>query len=139
MDSGISETSFINSIQTEVTNNIRKYTLADFEPIESASRVIVERVYRAADELRKNKAAHRPLTAGYRKPISRPSNSDPIDDEKSSVRLVEIGQYNVGCVFGLGEQMEDRVILAKTSVECLLIPRYWLFQGEQNLGNIWQK
>lgn len=54
--------------------------------------------------------------------------------------FVEIGQFSVGSVFGLGEHMDDRAIIAKnTQVQCLLIPHYWLFEKKQNAGNIWQR
>lgn len=120
-------------------HGVKRLVLADIEPMESASRVIVERVYRAADELRQNRDTYRPLTAGFRKSIREASDKEPMHGNNVTVRLIEVGQYNAGCAFGLGEQMEDRMISAKTDVECLLIPRYWLFQSEQNLGNIWQK
>lgn len=54
--------------------------------------------------------------------------------------FVEIGEFSCGSIFGLGEHMDDRAIVAKhTQVQCLLIPRYWLFEKEQNAGNIWQR
>lgn len=52
---------------------------------------------------------------------------------------MEVGRFSCGSVFGLGEQMEERAIVARTTVQCMLIPRYWLFQKQQNLGNIWQR
>lgn len=54
--------------------------------------------------------------------------------------FIEIGEYNCGSMFNLGEHMEDRVIVAKhMEVQCLLIPHYWIFQKKQNAGNIWQR
>lgn len=44
-----------------------------------------------------------------------------------------------GGIFGLGEKMEHRVIMARTTVQCLMIPRFWLLEKNQNPGNIWQR
>lgn len=52
---------------------------------------------------------------------------------------MHVGEFNPGSVFGLGEEMIDRAIVAKNVVHCLEIPRYLLFQKTQNLGNIWQR
>lgn len=128
------------NIQVDCRNGIKRFELADVEIIESASRVIVERVYKAADELRKNRDTYRPLTAGFRKAVNDSNRATNSECGKNLLtRTVDVGHYAVGTAFGLGEHMEDRIIFAKTDVECLLIPRYWLFQSEQNLGNIWQK
>lgn len=35
--------------------------------------------------------------------------------------------------------MKDRVIMARTVVQCLLIPRFWLFEKKQNPGNLWER
>lgn len=36
--------------------------------------------------------------------------------------------------------MNDRAIAAKNlTVQCLLLPRQWLFEKQQNLGNVWQR
>lgn len=54
--------------------------------------------------------------------------------------FVEIGEFSCGSMFGLGEHMDDRAIVAKhTQVQCLLIPHYWLFGKKQSTGNIWQR
>lgn len=42
-------------------------------------------------------------------------------------------------MFGLGERLEHRGIMARTTVQCLLIPRFWLLEKQQNPGNIWQR
>lgn len=61
-------------------------------------------------------------------------------DPQTKRHFVEIGEYSCGSIFGLGEHMDDRVIVAKhKAVQCLLIPHYWLFQKKQNAGNIWQR
>lgn len=54
-------------------------------------------------------------------------------------QFVDVGTFNCGGVFGIGEEMENRVIIARNVVQCLLIPRYWLFQKAQNIGNVWQR
>lgn len=59
---------------------------------------------------------------------------------KVKSHFVEIGEYGCGSMFGLGEHMDDRAIVAtQTEVQCLLIPHYWLFEKKQNAGNIWHR
>lgn len=64
-------------------------------------------------------------------------------DEKSSYveqhQFVDVGTFSIGAVFGINEEMENRLIIARTMVQCLLVPRYWLFQKPQNIGNVWQR
>lgn len=62
--------------------------------------------------------------------------SDPKDIK---YQFVDVGTYNCGGVFGIGEEMDNRVIIARNVVQCLMIPRYWLFQKAQNIGNVWQR
>lgn len=50
-----------------------------------------------------------------------------------------MGTISTGGIFGLGEAMEHRIVMAETKVQCLVLPRYWLFQDEQNPKNIWQR
>jgi hypothetical protein len=35
--------------------------------------------------------------------------------------------------------MDGRLIISRTEVQCLMIPRYWLFEKTQTIGNIWQR
>lgn len=68
---------------------------------------------------------------------SEESSSDSI---ASSMHFVEVGKLSEGAVFGLGEEMIDRAIVAKSSgAQCLMIPRYWLLIKRQNHGNIWNR
>uniref|UniRef100_A0A1A9ZK55 Cyclic nucleotide-binding domain-containing protein n=1 Tax=Glossina pallidipes TaxID=7398 RepID=A0A1A9ZK55_GLOPL len=53
--------------------------------------------------------------------------------------FIDVGSLTFGGIFGLGEKLEHRVIMARTTVQCLLIPRFWLFEKEQCPGNIWQR
>ncbi|XP_058063416.1 uncharacterized protein LOC131213398 [Anopheles bellator] len=53
--------------------------------------------------------------------------------------FIDIASYSCGSVFGIGEQMLDRVVFARSRVHCLLIPRYWLLEKPQNRGNIWNR
>uniref|UniRef100_A0A1B0FQL9 Cyclic nucleotide-binding domain-containing protein n=1 Tax=Glossina morsitans morsitans TaxID=37546 RepID=A0A1B0FQL9_GLOMM len=53
--------------------------------------------------------------------------------------FIDVGSLTFGGIFGLGEKSEHRVIMARTTVQCLLIPRFWLFEKEQCPGNIWQR
>lgn len=63
-----------------------------------------------------------------------------LETKISRRHFVEIGEYSCGSMFGLGEHMEDRVIVAKhKEVQCLLIPHYFVFKKKQNAGNIWQR
>ncbi|KAH8408917.1 hypothetical protein KR009_003749 [Drosophila setifemur] len=53
--------------------------------------------------------------------------------------FIDVGSLTYGGIFGLGEKMEHRVIMARTVVQCLVLPRFWLLEEEQNPGNIWQR
>lgn len=53
--------------------------------------------------------------------------------------FVDIGSYSCGSVFGVGEHMEDRSVVARDVVQCLLIPRYWLLQKPQSMNNVWSR
>ncbi|XP_058127165.1 uncharacterized protein LOC131290614 [Anopheles ziemanni] len=53
--------------------------------------------------------------------------------------FVDIATYSSGAVFGVGEHMVDRAVFARSRVQCLLIPRYWLLEKPQNRGNIWNR
>ncbi|XP_058443373.1 uncharacterized protein LOC131425449 [Malaya genurostris] len=68
-------------------------------------------------------------------------NRDDEDAPQEQVEhhFIDVGSYSCGSVFGLGERMEDRTIVARNHVQCMLIPRYWLFMKHQNTGNVWQR
>lgn len=53
--------------------------------------------------------------------------------------FIDVGSVNFDGIFGLGEKFEHCVIMARTTVQCLMIPRFWLFEKNQNPGNIWQR
>uniref|UniRef100_A0A1A9ZK49 Cyclic nucleotide-binding domain-containing protein n=1 Tax=Glossina pallidipes TaxID=7398 RepID=A0A1A9ZK49_GLOPL len=53
--------------------------------------------------------------------------------------FIDVGSLTCGGIFGLGEKLEHRVIMARTTVQCLLMPRFWLLEKPQNPGNIWQR
>ncbi|XP_058982648.1 LOW QUALITY PROTEIN: uncharacterized protein LOC131804180 [Musca domestica] len=53
--------------------------------------------------------------------------------------FIDVGSITFGGIFGLGEKSERRVIMARTTVQCLMIPRFWLFEKMQNPGNVWQR
>ncbi|XP_064537076.1 uncharacterized protein LOC135427486 [Drosophila montana] len=57
----------------------------------------------------------------------------------TETRFIDVGSLTYGGIFGLGEKMSHRVIMARTVVQCLLLPRYWLFEEEQNPGHIWKR
>lgn len=54
-------------------------------------------------------------------------------------QFVDVASLSCGGVFGIGEEMDNRILVARNYVQCLLIPRYWLFQKSQNIGNVWQR
>ncbi|XP_062537286.1 uncharacterized protein LOC134205737 [Armigeres subalbatus] len=60
-------------------------------------------------------------------------------EEQLEHHFLDVGTYSCGSVFGLGERMQDRSIVARNHVQCMLIPRYWLFMKHQNTGNVWQR
>ncbi|XP_070509908.1 uncharacterized protein [Chironomus tepperi] len=61
------------------------------------------------------------------------------DDATIKYQFVDVGTFSVGAVFGISENIENRIIIARTVVQCLLIPRLWLFQKAQNIGNVWPR
>uniref|UniRef100_A0A182IQE8 Cyclic nucleotide-binding domain-containing protein n=1 Tax=Anopheles atroparvus TaxID=41427 RepID=A0A182IQE8_ANOAO len=54
-------------------------------------------------------------------------------------RFIDVGTFSCGAAFGLGETMQHRMVVARTRVQCLAIPRDWLFERRQNVGNTWQR
>lgn len=56
-----------------------------------------------------------------------------------TTRFIDIGSMCYGGLFGVGEKSDHRVIMARTTVQCLLLPRYWLMEDDQNPGHIWQR
>lgn len=54
-------------------------------------------------------------------------------------QFVNAGLFSYGGIFGLGERIEHRAIMSQTIVQCLLIPRFWLFEKPQNPGNMWNR
>lgn len=72
------------------------------------------------------------------------SDSTPMPTIRTSqddmeTRFIEVGTLTYGAIFGLGEKMTHRVIMARTNVQCLLLPRYWLMDEDQNPGHVWQR
>lgn len=61
------------------------------------------------------------------------------DEKEIKYQFIDVGSYNCGGVFGIGEDIENRIIIARNVVQCLLVPRHWLFQKAQNIGNVWQR
>ncbi|KAL1379429.1 hypothetical protein pipiens_014914 [Culex pipiens pipiens] len=54
-------------------------------------------------------------------------------------RFLDVATFGCGSVFGVGEHMDDRTVVARSRVQCLLIPRYWLLQKPQNQNNVWNR
>ncbi|XP_055698440.1 cyclic nucleotide-binding domain-containing protein 2-like [Phlebotomus papatasi] len=67
------------------------------------------------------------------------SVSDTLNPPNSHSYFVVVGTYKTGAIFGLGEEMNHRTVVARRLTECLLLPRYWLMQKEQNIGNVWSR
>uniref|UniRef100_A0A182JA49 Uncharacterized protein n=1 Tax=Anopheles atroparvus TaxID=41427 RepID=A0A182JA49_ANOAO len=63
----------------------------------------------------------------------------PPPERRIMHHFLDVGTFRCGAVFGLGECHEHRTIVARTSTQCLLIPRCWLFLKRQNIGNTWQR
>lgn len=119
-----------------------KYDLQSPELVESASRDIFKHVFSTVDD--------EPIEINWKS-----DNFNELIDAINAVTkqqhkqkphkcedkyFIEIGTFGCGSIFGLGEQMDDRIIIAgDKGVQCLLIPRYWLMQKNQNSGNIWQR
>ncbi|KAF5277865.1 hypothetical protein FQA39_LY06017 [Lamprigera yunnana] len=76
------------------------------------------------------------------------NRSNAIDEPKSfqkkkaqnleeEVHFIQVAIFSKLSSFGFGESMERRSMVTTSSVECLLIPCYWLMQ--HNINNIWNK
>ncbi|XP_023160867.1 uncharacterized protein LOC111592712 [Drosophila hydei] len=61
----------------------------------------------------------------------------PLINKPSETHFIDVGSLTYGGIFGLGEKITHRVIMARTVVQCLLLPRYWLMAEAQNPGHIW--
>lgn len=92
-------------------------------------------------ELIVSKKKTNPLELAITKNFTSIDRMASITDETPGVRLqfLDVATLSVGAVFGINENMENRLIIARTTVQCLLIPRYWLFQKAQNTGNVWPR
>ncbi|XP_037027542.1 uncharacterized protein LOC119068165 [Bradysia coprophila] len=138
----------------------RKYYLADVEDLDSPARLLLEKLHCEADKKRKfstipagktekkwldTAKADRKTTCRNDSNESMSGTNDQLhipnvtEEMQSEVKFVHVGTFSPGSVFGLGEEMIDRAIVARNVVQCLEIPRYLLFQKTQNLGNIWQR
>lgn len=60
-------------------------------------------------------------------------------DDKASTKYFLIGCFLPGSVFNLDEECTGRIITSKTTIQCLLIPKFWLYQKEQNTANKWNE
>ncbi|XP_068158367.1 uncharacterized protein [Drosophila tropicalis] len=57
--------------------------------------------------------------------------------QRTETHFIDVGSLTYGGIFGLGEKMEHRVIMSRTVVQCLLLPRFWLMEPQQNPGHVW--
>ncbi|XP_034655080.1 uncharacterized protein LOC117892802 [Drosophila subobscura] len=67
------------------------------------------------------------------------SGADMEPKPQYETRFIDVASLTFGAIFGLGEKMHDRNIMTRTHVQCLVIPRFWLFEPAQNPGNFWQR
>ncbi|TMW48074.1 hypothetical protein DOY81_006847 [Sarcophaga bullata] len=91
-----------------------------------------------ATKLSKLQTLHQSLRESFPRQSSyRSSFKPPVG--KIENHFIDVGSLTFGGIFGLGEKLEHRVIMARTTVQCLMIPRFWLLEKDQNPGNIWQR
>lgn len=107
---------------------------------------IAKRKTRVSDDSRKNSVCatgskqdttdHAKALLSYKKEELAPSVTElPYDVETHFMQVCIFSER--GC-FSIGENMKRRRVVAMSDyVECLLIPRYWLFQ--HNRGNLWTR
>ncbi|XP_017053249.1 uncharacterized protein LOC108096282 isoform X2 [Drosophila ficusphila] len=67
------------------------------------------------------------------------SSSDEATNPVVESHFIDVGSLTFGGIFGLGEKMEHRVVMARTTVQCLILPRFFLLEKKQNPGNIWER
>ncbi|XP_065075293.1 uncharacterized protein LOC135699043 [Ochlerotatus camptorhynchus] len=114
-----------------------RYHLADAQPIEDE----ITQFYRRQNSRMAQLQQSTLQTAdNLRLPVdaqpSKQSLQSPINYE---CHFIDIGSYACGSVFGVGEHMDDRSVVARNQVQCLLLPRYWLLQKRQNVNNVWSR
>lgn len=51
--------------------------------------------------------------------------------------FMQVCYLNETACFNVGENLNNRIVVAETDVLCLQIPKYWLLQ--RNKGNVWMK
>ncbi|XP_058448478.1 uncharacterized protein LOC131428503 [Malaya genurostris] len=120
-----------------------KYCLAEAQPVEDE----VTQLRRRSSRL--SELENSTLTADGR--LTFPGTSltvpnlyiAPVESSVSQMNyeyhFVDVSTYGCGSVFGVGEHMDDRTVVARDRVQCLLIPRYWLLQKPQNTNNVWTR
>uniref|UniRef100_A0A182YNX2 Cyclic nucleotide-binding domain-containing protein n=1 Tax=Anopheles stephensi TaxID=30069 RepID=A0A182YNX2_ANOST len=85
---------------------------------------------------------YRLLPIGANESSTAKQTSTGANDPKQAnveLRFIDVGTFSCGSVFGLGEAMPHRMVVARNRVQCLVIPRDWLFEKQQNVGNTWQR
>jgi len=63
----------------------------------------------------------------------------PLQAPTFESHFIDVGTITFGGIFGLGEKMEHRVVMARSTVQCLILPRFFLLEKKQNPGNIWER
>ncbi|XP_016961110.1 uncharacterized protein LOC108031864 isoform X2 [Drosophila biarmipes] len=67
------------------------------------------------------------------------SSSEELSVPVFESHFIDVGTITFGGIFGLGEKMEHRVVMARSTVQCLILPRFFLLEKKQNPGNIWER
>ncbi|KAL9695321.1 hypothetical protein quinque_014606 [Culex quinquefasciatus] len=124
------------------------YRLADAQPIEDeitqfhrrrSSRMIELGQSPFMVEGQNFKLSSSTLTAANCLPVEELKRLQSLRPIEYEYRFLDVATFGCGSVFGVGEHMDDRTVVARSRVQCLLIPRYWLLQKPQNQNNVWNR
>lgn len=58
-------------------------------------------------------------------------------EQEIETHFIKVCELTEGAIFNVGEYFERRRVVAETTTNCLLIPRYWLMK--MNKDNIWSR
>lgn len=58
-------------------------------------------------------------------------------EQTIETHFIKVCEFTEGAIFNMGENIERRRVVADSSTNCLLIPRYWLMK--MNKDNIWNR
>lgn len=110
-----------SSSMTQSSAGVSESSAVDVEPETEGSEIFT--------------ASHASIHTEY----TRTSGEETEGTDRYETHFIDVGSLTYGGIFGLGEKMAHRVIMARTTVQCILIPRFWLLEPAQNPGNVWQR